>query len=693
MRAIGTSVLSLVGGLDKVFIIPPFQRNYDWSYEQCDELFDDIVKAYKTKTTHYLGNIVYYMGKNSGASFNELILVDGQQRITTILLLLCAIRDYSKQEDLKINSRYLINDTDIEKFRIKLKQTSYDYDCFAAVIDGRNLQEVDQQSNVIKNYKRFIELIKNSEIEPKDIYDTIQKLEVVDVNLEISDDLGKVQTVFEKINSTGKKLQPSDLIRNYLLLASTSVEQEKLYNNYWTKLEQQLGNDNISKFAKYYLITKLYEDVQNDNIYKSFKGYFDANNSPHVDILNDMLKYSEFYSWFINESCPDERLNITIEILNLLKTDDLYPLYYILFEKLYSNNIDELRKIMDLISDFMLRYRIVSPSGGGGALRSSIYGLVEKIVGEIITLDYDSILFELSNSPTPASRFPSNDEFKAQLKNSVNIAYARALLYKMELIEKSNIPVKLSKITIEHLMPQTRTKWWIEYLGGEEETERIYNTYLNCIGNLAPISGSYNSKNSNKPWNEKVENLKNVQFVITSSTALNETWKEQDIINRNEDISERACREITGPLKREREYESREATTEFETGVYSLSDIVTPMSGTTLENLIYEGKEYNVTKWFELLPMVCEILYDIDSNILNTATIDNTIHKATSKQRYNEKDPILSSVPNYLVTPIKLKNANIYVEGCLSSDRTRYYLKQILDLYGLADRFKICVRN
>ena len=392
-------------------------------------------------------------------------------------------------------------------------------------------------------------------------------------------------------------------------------------------------------------------------------------------------------------ACPDEKLNITIEILNLLKTDDLYPLYYILFEKLYSNNIDELRKIMDLISDFMLRYRIVSPSGGGGALRSSIYGLVEKIVGEIITLDYDSILFELSNSPTPSSRFPSNDEFKTQLKNSVNIAYARALLYKMELIEKSNIPVKLSKITIEHLMPQTRTKWWIEYLGGEEETERIYNTYLNCIGNLAPISGSYNSKNSNKPWKEKVENLKNVQFVITSSTALNETWKEQDIINRNEDISERACREITGPLKREREYESREATTEFETGLYSLSDIVTPMSGTTLENLIYEGKEYNVTKWFELLPMVCEILYDIDSNILNTATIDNTIHKATSKQRYNEKDPILSSVPNYLVTPIKLKNANIYVEGCLSSDRTRYYLKQILDLYGLADRFKICVRN
>lgn len=518
-------------------------------------------------------------------------------------------------------------------------------------------------------------------------------MEIVDVNLEISDDLGKVQTVFEKINSTGKKLQPSDLIRNYLLLASTSMEQERLYTNYWTKLEQQLGNDNISKFAKYYLITKIYEDVQKDNIYKSFKEYFDSNNSPHIDILNNMLKYSEYYSWIVNGTCPNEKINVIIEILNLLKTDDLYPLYLVLFEKLYSNNREELYKIMNLLSDFMLRYRIVSPSGGGGALRSMIYGLIEKIEGEIIQLDYDNMLFELSNSPTPASRFPSDDEFKSQLKSTVYIAYARALLYKMELIEKSNIPVKLSKITIEHLMPQTRTKWWIDYLGGEEETDRIYNRYLNCIGNLALISGSYNSKNSNKPWEEKLENLKNVQFVITSSVANSNTWKEADIVKRNEEISNRACTEITGPTKRVREYESRESSTDFEPGIYNLSDIVTPMSGTTLESLIYEGKEYVINKWFELLPSVCEILYDIDPNIINNATINNTIHKATSKQRYNEKDPILSNVPTYLVTPIKLKNANIYVEGCISSNRTRYYTKQILDLYGMADRFQICVRE
>ena len=690
MKAIGTSVLSLVGGLDKVFIIPPFQRNYSWSIEQCEELFDDIVKSYNTNKTHYLGNIVYYMGENSGASFNEFILVDGQQRITTILLLLCAIRDYCS-EDLRIDSRYLINDTDIEKFRIKLKQTSYDYNSFASVINGANIQNVDKQSNIVKNYNYFVERLKTCDVSPKDIYDTIQKLEVVDVNLEIMDDLGKVQTVFEKINSTGKKLEPSDLIRNYLLLASTSSEQEDLYNNYWIKLEQQIGNDSISRFAKYYLISKLYEDVQNDNIYKSFKNYFDSNNSPHVEILNDMLKYSEYYSWLENEKCPNDKINITIQILNLLKTDDLYPLYIVLFEKLYISNQEELRKIMNLLSDYMLRYRIVSPSGGGGALRSSIYGLIEKIEGGIVDLTYDSILYELSNSSTPASRFPSDEEFKKQLMDSVYGAYARALLFKIELIERSNIPVELSKITLEHLMPQTRTAWWVENLGGAEEADRIYDTYLNCIGNLAPISGSYNSSNSNKPWSDKVNNLKDVQFVITSSVAANANWTEKEIVDRNEDLSNRACQLITGPLKRTRDYEAKESSAEFEPGVYSLADIVTPMSGQSLENLIYNGKEYSLTKWSSLLPTVCNILYDIDPELFNSIVSGNVIHKATSKQSYDAKDPMISYDSNLVVDPIKMNNVDIYIEGCISSDRARFYTKQILDIYGLSDVFKICV--
>ena len=117
------------------------------------------------------------------------------------------------------------------------------------------------------------------------------------------------------------------------------------------------------------------------------------------------------------------------------------------------------------------------------------------------------------------------------------------------------------------------------------------------------------------------------------------------------------------------------------------------MSGTSLDNLIYDGKEYSITKWADLLPLVCNILYEIDPSIIDNATVNNLIHKSTSKHRYNEKDPILTTIPEYLVIPVKIKDSNIYVEGCLSSDRERYYSKQVLDLYGLADRFQICVRE
>ena len=113
LRATETNVLNFIGGLDKVFIIPPFQRNYEWNFEQCDELFMDIINSYKRQKTHYLGNVVYYVGRNNGASYSEFILVDGQQRVTTILLLLCALRDSISDSNMfeSVNKRYLINDT------------------------------------------------------------------------------------------------------------------------------------------------------------------------------------------------------------------------------------------------------------------------------------------------------------------------------------------------------------------------------------------------------------------------------------------------------------------------------------------------------------------------------------------------------------------------------------------------------
>lgn len=698
MKATETTVLKFIGGEDKVFIIPPFQRNYEWSEEQCKELFNDIKSAYKQNKTHYLGNILYYIGDNNSASFDEFILVDGQQRITTILLLLCAIRDISDDEDLKkvINRKYLKNEDSIETFKVKLKQTSYDEDIFISVVEG-DISNVLKESNIYKNYDLFLKLLEESDVSPKDIYETIPKLEVVDVNLSAGNqsiNLEAVQTVFEKINSTGKKLTPADLIRNYLLLANSSKEQEKLYKQYWVKIEQTVKNENISRFARDYLVMNTFDDVPEDSIYKNFKEHFSE--ISHLDILSELSSLSKYFSWLIFENSPNEEINHIVSYLNLLKTDDVYPLYLYLFAKLYDNNTAELKNILELLSDFMLRYRIVSPSGGGGALRAVIHQLLEKLNSEEIQISYENILFELSNSNTIAGHYPDDKEFKEALmySNNLNYRYARVVLLKIEESEKKNIKVAAKDVTIEHLMPQKLSEWWIEYLGGKESAETIYEKYINCIGNLTPMSAEYNSKNSNSSWDKKLNQIKDIQFVITSEIYSNKEWKEKDIAKRNNDIAERACKATTSPLQRTRQYQTKGVSEEFIEGLYPINDITTPMSGTHITAIIYDDNVTTVSSWNEFLKTICEVAYDLDDNIMKKIVRENSIHKATSTRNYPDKDPIITNNPSLLLGPKEIKkDSGIFIEGCISSNRARFYAKQILDIYGLADEFQIQVEK
>ncbi len=693
MRATETNVLNFIGGLDKVFIIPPFQRNYEWTFEQCNELFNDIINSHKSNKSHYLGNIVYYVGKNSGASYNEFILVDGQQRVTTILLLLCALRDSIKDQSVfdSVNKRYLINDTGDNRFRVRLKQTSYDLKSFMSIIDKTPIE--DDDNNVTKNYNWFLKLISNCDVNAKDIYETIPNLEVVDVNLQIDNDLGAIQTVFEKINSTGKRLTPADLIRNFLLLANTSSEQERLYEDYWVKIEQTIKNDNISRFARDYLIMNVFEDVPESKIYKMFKDHFDAAEALHIDILRDMYKYSKYYAWLKNENCPNNKINNLIKTLNYVKSDDLYPLYLYLFDTKYDSDIPELVKILTLISDFMLRYRIVSPAGGSGALRSVIQQLLEGMNSGVIDNSYEAIHFELSNSNTPSGRFPNDEELIKSLTEFVNTNYAKVVLLKIEEHEKNNTPIPLEQVTVEHIMPQTLSESWVRYLGGKNEAERIHEIYLNCIGNMTPISQSYNSKISNKSWEDKRVHIRDVQFIITSKIAENDEWKESNIKERNANIAARACNAITAPIERTRKYQTKNSTNEFESGVYPISDISTPMSGAVLECIAYDNKNIEVSTWKDFLCAICEIAYDLDSDLFENIVLENKIHKATSKNNYPQKDPIITQIPNLLGEAKQISGTEYFSEGNISSNRARVYAKQLLDIFGVTDRIQISVRE
>ncbi len=631
------------------------------------------------------------MGENNGAEFQELILVDGQQRISTIILLLCALRDCEKDADFqsKITTRYLKNDTNIDKFRIRLKQTSYDYQSFLSVVEKIPIK--DENNNIIKNYNYFLKLLKETEISLADIYNTIQKLEIVGVNLQIENDLETVQTIFEKINSTGKPLSAADLIRNYLLISKSPDEQQRLYDNYWVNIETTVGNEFISRLAKNFLIIKTYDDVGNEEIYSTFKEYFSNSNVSHEKILQELENYSKYFNWMRNFNSPNKELNKHIQELNALKTEDVYPLYLYLMNKLFSKNEKELVKIFKLLSDFLLRYRILAPSGGGGALRTVIQKLIEKMENEEISASYDTLYFELSNSSTKAGRYPDDNDFYSVLTQSrkYNHTYGKVLLRKIEEFETKNIGVPLEDITVEHFMPQTPNQWWYDNFGGNEKTYLIYEKYLNCIGNLGIMSQAYNSSNSNKPWPDKLSFIQHVQFNLTKEVLKNPDWKEEQITFRNDDLAKRACEAILKPLERTKPLMS----VEFESGSYPASDVTTNMRGSAVKDVLYKNGSLGITSWRYYFNTICKITSELDSEKFKTIVSDNIIHKSQSKYRKNIKDPVISMDKNLLIDPKKIGNTNIYSEGSLSSERARVYAKQLLDIFKITGDIQILVER
>lgn len=697
MKATDSKIRSFIGNSERVFLIPPFQRNYTWSTEQCEELFDDIIASIKKEKSHYIGNIVYFVGKDSSASFLQYILVDGQQRITSILLLLSAIRNHLPDNDfdkMAIDKKYLTNEFGTEKFKVKLKQTESDEVIFDKILLGSQLTEEEHNSNLFKNFEYFnnrLNDLSDDGVDIKQFYNAVGDLDIVDLDLKIEDDLEAVQKIFEKINSTGKPLSPADLIRNYLLIATTIERQQQLYDNYWVKLEA-LYNDknNISDFAKHYLITKRGDWVEENKMYLTFRSYFSNTGEEKENILSEMLRLSKYYNWFKNANTDNSSLNVIIKELNILKSDDMYSLLLVIFDRLYSINNNELMRIMDLLVDFMIRYRIVGLSGGSADLRSTLFNILTKITSGEIEPNYDNIKYELSNSPSPNGRFPNDEEFKIALQSKVNISYAKALLYKMEYKETRNIFVDISKITIEHVLPQSLSKEWIEYLDGEEEAAKIHNTYLNCIGNLAMLSGSYNSSNSNKPWSFKKNILSQAQFILTQKVSDNAEWKEEAIKNRNIELSDLAVKYISGPLPREKDYKTIENMDEFVPGVYDIFNDSLNVTGTNINSLVINKEVYPINGWFELVYQLCNILYDDHKEAINDIVKNNKVHKTSSTRSYAlGKDPIFSYDKKYVLSPAYFEKGNFYVEQCLSADRARNYARDVIKYLNIQDDIKI----
>ena len=338
----------------------------------------------------------------------------------------------------------------------------------------------------------------------------------------------------------------------------------------------------------------------------------------------------------------------------------------------------------------MIRYRIVSLSNGSADLRSTLYNILNKITSEEIELNYENTKRVLSNSPSPNGRFPNDEEFKNALQSKVNTSYAKALLYKMEYKSTRNIQVDIDKITIEHILPQTMSDEWKVYLGGDEKSMIIHNTYLNCVGNLAMLSASYNSSNSNKMWSFKKNILRECQFMLTQEVSKYDEWTEINIKDRNENLSKKAIKLISGPYPREVEYTSMESSEEFTPGIYDITDKKLNVTGKSIKSLIINNDVYTIYNWKDIIPKLCEKLYEIDSKKLQEVMSTNKIHKSTSKRNYPfGKDPIFAFDKKYLVSEYYFEPLKCYVECSLSASASCGYACDLLRAFKMEDKVKI----
>lgn len=523
-----TPILEFINNTNRTFVIPVYQRNYSWKAEHCEKLFDDLIDSLKTGKRHYFGNVVYYSSfVNNATGYSELTLIDGQQRVTTVMLLLAVIRDVYNDND--ITDTYLINSRGNEKNRIKLKQIESDRVIYDAIINGNFDEKSD--SNIGRNYKLFKKLIKDSKVEKDALLGAIRNLEIVALDLKINEDKERSespQVIFESINATGKKLSTADLIRNYLLMGIDDDEQERYYKDYWLTIENSVGNDNISDFINKYLILKLGDAVNKDTEYKTFKKYLNKEKMDEVEALKDLAKYSKYYTWIQqpkmaedfdrNASGLAKRVTISERLTDLkeLGATSMTPLVMFLLEKAddEASSFDKnaLSNALFALESWVFRTR-VSGYLTSGALTTIGSITLPNILKRSDSTDYNKQIINILSNYKTQEIWPNDNDFMESFKKyNFYKTYKNYVQRKLEQF-RSNEAHNWKPNSIEHIMPETLSKEWKEKLG-ENYTE-IHGEYLHTIGNLAPLNMTDNIKNSNALFGEKLPQYRIADWFLT----------------------------------------------------------------------------------------------------------------------------------------------------------------------------------
>lgn len=548
----GETTLNKLLNTSRQFIVPIFQRNYSWQKSQYEQLWFDILRAskFKEKQNHFIGSIVYIdMGTPAGRP-QQLLLIDGQQRLTTISILLCAIKDYVQKFNLetklinlaKIKNQFLYNSDEIDEDKYKLLLNVQDKETYIKLIDNTIFTVNKPATNIIKCYEFFYERIEDfikeyGQID--EIYAGIFKLSLVSISLDKDSD--NPQMIFESMNSTGKDLSQTDLLRNYLLMDLTPEKQTRLYKTYWKPMEELFGEDiyknDLNKFD-YFIrdFLTLKSDTGHickiNNVYENFKRYYLDNNCEKFVVLKDLFTYAKYYACIDLLQEKDDELKLYWQEFKKLDSHVVYPFLLKLYDD-YSRQIlikEDFKKILQVVISYLWRRAICEiPTNSLSKTFATLYQAVDKE-------DYVNSIIKAFVFKSSYKRFPSDYEVREKLQTK-DIYHFRLRKYLLEALEnyyhKEPIDLNTANYTIEHIMPQNieHNLSWQQMLG--EDWQEVHSLYLHTLGNLT-ITG-YNAEMSNKSFWEKVNGesgFKHSHLKLNESIAQCDVWNKKAIQRR-----------------------------------------------------------------------------------------------------------------------------------------------------------------
>ncbi len=611
-----------LSGAKKRFVIPVYQRDYSWRKTHCEKLWQDInnLLNQSEEKEHFIGTLVVV-----NHSKGERIIVDGQQRLTTVSLFLLAMHKFLKSKPGKNQNEidleksllegYLILKNSSEERRVRLKPNKQDQVNFDKLFE--DIEITENNSNIVNNYNFFYKKIKESNICCLKLFEAFEKLSIVVINLDPTDN---AQVIFESLNSTGLDLNSYDLARNYILMNLKPEQQEKTYNLYWKEIEQNTGSD-VAEFIRNFLIYFNGKKVKKENIYLEFKKYAHSKKNDKEEISKEMHRFSVFYSQILQiNKFGNSKIDNALK--GLIEGVDFKVCICFLFDVFDNHKNDkinnqELLEIINTLESYAIRKFIVSSSKQG--LNSWFPGLKNKII-KATDKDYsyfDAFNYFITSNNKHTYKFYDNDEFSEALihKEIYGNYSAKHLLATLE-NHNSAFFIATENLEIEHIMPKSLKDSWKQSLG--EKWQEVHKKYLNTLGNLSLTGKQENIKMSNKNFNEKQEiDYKTAKLKLNKTITSNERWGESEILQRAKELAKEAINIWQYPAKSTLNINQNDSQEErFD---LSSEDNFTSQTPTAV---FFENTHKKVKNWRDFLIEICCFFDDLSPTEFNLVMQD-----------------------------------------------------------------------